>query len=335
MSAILDGNVLYLTGEVGFYDDSTDCFLAADVIYALMGTDPSAPISVHINSPGGWAMEGAAIYALLSFRPGRVDVVVEGVAASAGSLIAMAGETVSMAPGSVMMIHDPRCLTFGPADAHKKSIDEMETLAASYAQIYAQKSGKSVAECRNLMRSEIWLTPEQAVAEGFADEVLEVKKKIAFAAFDYTKFQNAPNRLVALAKSKNWLRPATAQPETQQGKGQKMSKDNQAHASATARIRAIMKAPEAGGREELAEHLAYETDMTSDAAIAIMSTAPEGAGNRPNDEWVPPSMRYRDSDQTFSRLNGRGLNMEHGRGSKPVSRLVSSMKERFNGKKGD
>ena len=105
-----------------------------------------------------------------------------------------------------------------------------------------------------------------------------------------------------------------------------MTKDNQAHAAATARIKAIMKADEAGGRAELAEHLAYDTDLTPDQAIALMKTAPKSSKSD-NDE-----VEFRPR-----RMNAQGLNMQdlYGsdrRGAGGESRLVASIKQRHGAK---
>lgn len=205
MAAILEDGVLRLSGYVGdyYYDDG---FTSADVVTALALVDVGADLAVHVNSPGGVATEGAAIHALLSARRGRTDIVVEGIAASAASLIAMAGETVTMSAGAVMMIHDPSGYTFGTAAEHLKQIEALETLATAYARVYADKSGKTIEECRQIMVATTWLTPEQAVEAGFADETTE-RKAQPVAAFDYRVFANAPKRLTALANKKDWRLP--------------------------------------------------------------------------------------------------------------------------------
>ncbi|MBN9056311.1 MAG: Clp protease ClpP, partial [Rhizobiales bacterium] len=161
MAAILENGKLRLTGYVGDYYFE-DGFTSQDVVLALAEIDDTADLPVHINSGGGVASEGAAIHALLSARAGRTDIVVEGIAASAASLIAMAGETVTMSAGAVMMIHDPSGYTFGNSADHTKTIEALEALGTAYARVYAAKSGKTAEECREIMKSERWLTPEEA-----------------------------------------------------------------------------------------------------------------------------------------------------------------------------
>jgi len=210
MAATLDGGKLRLSGYVGdyYYDDG---FTSNDVVIALAQVDDEADLDVFVNSPGGIATEGAAIHALLSARPGVTNIIVEGIAASAASLIAMAGATVTMSAGAVMMIHDPSGMTWGTSDDHAKTIEGLEALATAYARVYAGKSGKSADECREIMKAERWFTPDQAVAEGFADATIETKAK-AVAAFDYRIFAHAPQRLKTMASNKNWSLPEADTP---------------------------------------------------------------------------------------------------------------------------
>lgn len=206
MAVILEAGRLTLTGDVGDFG-MFDHFSHSDVVVALAGIEDDEDLTVHLNSGGGYASEGAAIYALLSRRAGNTSVVVDGVAASAASLIAMAGDTVTMSAGSVLMIHEPAAFTMGNAEEHTKTIEGLEALATSYARVYAAKSGKTADECRAIMKAERWFTPDEAVAEGFADETSEARAK-PVAAFDYRAYAHAPQRLVALASKKNWRLPS-------------------------------------------------------------------------------------------------------------------------------
>lgn len=205
MAVIIGDGKLRLSGFVGDYYFE-DGFTSSDVVLALAEIAPEAELDVHINSPGGIATEGAAIYAILSSRAGTTNVIVEGIAASAASLIAMAGATVTMAAGAVMMIHDPSGMTWGTSADHAKTIEGLEALATAYARVYAQKSGKSQDECREIMKAERWFTPDQAIEAGFADATTQASLE-AVAAFDYRFYAHAPQRLKALARKKNWSLP--------------------------------------------------------------------------------------------------------------------------------
>ena len=142
MAATLDGQTLTLSGFVGdnFWGDG---FTYDDVLLALAQVEHDSDLVVRINSGGGYATEGAAIHSLLSNRAGKTAVIVDGVAASSASVITMAGETVEMTVGSIMMIHDPASMTFGNSAEHKKSVEMLEALATSYSRVYAAKSGKA------------------------------------------------------------------------------------------------------------------------------------------------------------------------------------------------
>ena len=322
------GKTLHLNGVVGDGTFDEEAFTSVDVLLALQDLAAQDRITIHLNSPGGVATEGAAIYAMLDARPGGVDVVVEGVAASAASLIAMAGDTISMSPGSVMMIHDPSAFTFGNSEALSRTVEALEVLATAYAGIYASRSGQTPKQCREIMKAETWFSPEDAIETGFADAIARAPKAVAFAAFDYSKFKHAPQQLVALAREKNWTAAIETPPTKQPEKDRKMPKDNQAHAAATARIRAIMKADEADGRRQLAEHLAYETALTQDEALAIMCAAPKG-----ETDSAMAYERHRLGEHDLGRrLNGEGLGYSSGWSTRRESRLVSSMKQRHGAK---
>lgn len=273
MSAFVSNGKLYLNGMVGDYTWFTnDCFTFEDVMTALEQTDRSKKLTVHINSAGGDAIEGAAIYSTLAALQNGVDVVIEGIAASAGSLIAMAGRTVTMMSSSVMMIHDVSQFTDGNSDDHKRALSGLEATSNVYAGVYAAKSKKSVTACRNLMKAETWFEPDQAVAAGFADKVSGPGRGMMVAAFDYSLFQHAPKKLVDLAAAKNW-KAETKSPVLPKEKTMTDTPAATARAEASARIKAIMMHAEAKGRTALAEHLAYETDMEPEEAGKMLALA--------------------------------------------------------------
>lgn len=297
MTAILEDGKLRLSGYVGayYYEDG---FTSSDVVVALAGIDDGDDLVVHLNSGGGLATEGAAIHALLTARSGTTDIVIEGIAASAASLIAMAGETVTMSAGAVMMIHDPSGWTQGTSQDHAKTIEGLEALATAYSRVYAQKSGKTAEECRAIMKEERWLTPEEAIEEGFADATITTKGA-AVAAYDYRAYAHAPKRLTALASKKNWRLDAdtpaapAANPNRQASKETTMSGSNDggnraadidnekrqaakdAVAAYQARRKAVMALAEAKGREGLAEAL-VDTDLSEDAIKMALAAAPGG-----------------------------------------------------------
>lgn len=156
------GVELYLYDEIGFWGTT-----AADVAAALRGVTDR--VTVRINSPGGEVYDGLAIYNLLRGHPGGVDVVVDGLAASAASFIAMAGETVSMSAHTRMMIHDAIAFAYGNAAEMREIADFLDDVSGNIAGIYADRSGKTAAEFRELMLAETWLSPKQALDLGLID----------------------------------------------------------------------------------------------------------------------------------------------------------------------
>lgn len=207
MSAIVKGNEIVLTGTVGgdpWWGD--DVFSQADVINALAQVGRDTDVTVRVNSGGGVATEGAAIHATFAAHKGKVNMVVEGWAASASSLFVMAGDTVTMRPGALLMIHDPSAGNWGTCADHRRTADMLDTMGNVYAQVYADRCGKSPEEVRQMMRAETWLGPAEAVSQGFADEAeadgAEAPEPVAFA--HVRAYAHAPERIVALAKSRGW-----------------------------------------------------------------------------------------------------------------------------------
>lgn len=195
------GGDLVLFGFVGdrFQGEG---FTAEGVRRALANV--SGDVTVRVNSGGGSAFDGEAIRAALAGHDGRVTVMVEGVAASAASLIAMAGDEIVMSAGAVMMIHDPSMLTIGNSADHMQSAGVLEKLADSYASVYAARIGRSKEDARQMMRDETWMTAAEAVSMGFADRVEGDEKVEAVSPFDFTLYQNAPDRLAAVAAMRGW-----------------------------------------------------------------------------------------------------------------------------------
>lgn len=132
----------------------------------------TGPVTVSINSPGGDMFEGLAIYNLLREHDGHVTVKVLGLAASAASVIAMAGDTVQIGRAGFLMIHD--CWTFAIGNRHelRALADTMEPFDAAMADIYAARSGMDADEVMQLMDAESWLGGSKAIELGLADELL-------------------------------------------------------------------------------------------------------------------------------------------------------------------
>lgn len=195
---------LYVNGEILLYGDVGDPwgwgdgFTPADVAQALAAHGPG-DITVRINSGGGIAWDGTAIFSLLKAHPGQVTVIVDGIAASAASLIAMAGDAIELRGGAMMMIHDASGITWGTAADHEKSAGMLDKLSGQYARIYSERSARSEADIRGYMLAETWFTAEEAVEAGLATAVAEAAT-VATAAFDYRVYAHAPDGLPRRAK---------------------------------------------------------------------------------------------------------------------------------------
>ncbi len=130
-------------------------------------------VTLWINSPGGDCVAAAQIYNMLSEYPGKITVKIDGLAASAASVIAMAGDEVLMSPVSMMMIHNPATIAFGDHAEMQKAIDMLEEVKESIINAYVIKTGQSRAKLSHLMDAETWMDATKAVELGFADGVIE------------------------------------------------------------------------------------------------------------------------------------------------------------------
>lgn len=144
---------------------------ARDVDRALKQAGDVDTLYVRVNSPGGEATEGVAIANLLRAHSASIHVTVFGLAASAASYISTAGDVVTMAPGSMMMVHDAWNIALGSADELRAEAVVLDKLSDSVASLYALKAGGTAAEWRAVMRAETWYTAEETVAAKLADKV--------------------------------------------------------------------------------------------------------------------------------------------------------------------
>lgn len=133
----------------------------------------SGNITVWINSPGGDCVAAAQIYNMLMEYPGNVTVKIDGIFASAASVIAMAGTKVCVSPVSMLMIHNPMTFAFGNTAEMQKAIDMLGEVKESIINAYEIKTGMSRAKLSRLMDAETWMNANKAVELGFADEILQ------------------------------------------------------------------------------------------------------------------------------------------------------------------
>ena len=133
--------------------------------------DGDGPITVWINSPGGDCVAAAQIYNMLMDYPHDITVKVDGLAASAASVIAMAGTRVVMTPVSLMMIHNPLTVAMGDSDEMRRAIQLLDEVKESILNAYEIKTGLSRARLSHLMDGETWMNAKKALELGFCDEI--------------------------------------------------------------------------------------------------------------------------------------------------------------------
>ena len=162
---------LFLNGTIAedsWFDDDVTPKLFRDELMAGSGD-----ITVWLNSPGGDCVAAAQIYNMLMDYKGSVTVKIDGIAASAASVIAMAGTKVLMSPVSTMMIHNPMTIAYGNSDEMQKAIEMLQEVKESIINAYEIKTGLSRAKLSHLMDAETWMDANKAVELGFADGILQ------------------------------------------------------------------------------------------------------------------------------------------------------------------
>ena len=162
--------ILELNGtiaEESWFDDDVTPQLFKDELNSGTGD-----ITVWINSPGGDCVAAAQIYNMLTNYKGKVTVKIDGIAASAASVIAMAGDTVLVSPVSMLMIHNPATIAWGDHAEMQKAIDMLSEVKESIINAYVLKTGLSRPKLSHLMDAETWMDANKAVELGFADEIM-------------------------------------------------------------------------------------------------------------------------------------------------------------------
>lgn len=167
-NADADRAEVYIYGVIG--DDWDGGVTAAGFVDELRAITAPA-IDLHINSPGGLVFDGIAIHSALLNHAARVDVSIDGVAASAASFVAMAGDQVVIEKPAKMMIHDASGLVMGTAADMRQFADVLDELSNTIAGIYADRAGGTVATWRDAMTRETWYSSTAAVEAGLADRV--------------------------------------------------------------------------------------------------------------------------------------------------------------------
>jgi len=200
------------SAEVLIYDEIGAGFFgggvaAADLIKQLQALKLEAgdELVVRINSPGGNMFEGFAIHNYLRTSKAKVVVRIDGVAASAASMIAMAGDRIEMPANAMLFIHNPWMWVAGDAAVMRKAADDLEQMRDSAATSYLRKAGDKLTrpDLLAMLDAETWLSAEDSVKYGLADEVDEPVRAAALAQFDFKQYGFPVP--AALAKAKESL----------------------------------------------------------------------------------------------------------------------------------
>ena len=164
------GRVLRLEGPIDEQSFWGDEITPADFRSELEAED--GDVTVWINSPGGNVFAAAEIYTMLREYKGSITVRIASIAASAASVVAMAGDRVEMSPTALLMIHDPITVAMGNVKDMEKAIETLGEVKESIINAYAAKSGMRRSKIADLMSNETWMNAKKAVELGFADEIL-------------------------------------------------------------------------------------------------------------------------------------------------------------------
>jgi ATP-dependent Clp protease protease subunit len=169
------GRTLYLDGTIAeeswFDDDVTPGLFKSELMSG------EGDVTIWLNSPGGDCVAASQIYAMLMDYKGNVTVKIDGIAASAASVIAMAGTKVLMAPTALMMIHNPLTIAIGDTEEMKKAVEMLNEVKESIVNAYEIKTGQARVKISHWMDAETWMNANKAIELGFADSILEDEKR--------------------------------------------------------------------------------------------------------------------------------------------------------------
>jgi ATP-dependent protease ClpP protease subunit len=193
LSKSADRAEVVIYGDIGpvFWGDEVS---ASDFAATLKEVGAVKALDVRINSYGGDVFDGLAIYRQLVEHPASVTIHVDGIAASAASVVAMAGDVIRIGESARMMIHDAWTIAAGDAAAMRSIADRLDETSQAIAEIYSARSGRTPTEMRDAMRAETWYTGKEAVAAKLATEV---------AANKPAPVSSVDGKVVALDQSKH------------------------------------------------------------------------------------------------------------------------------------
>lgn len=191
-------NVLFLNGSIAaesWYDDEVSPKMFRDELSRYSGD-----ITVFINSPGGDCFAASEIYTALKEHKGKITVKINGIAASAASVIAMAGDMIEMSPTSMIMIHNPSMLMYGEVSELEQGIEFLNEVKESIINAYQLKTGLSRSKLSHLMNDETWMNANAAHDLGFCDRILYTEDDVPDDAYTFDKATMVTNTVSAMRK---------------------------------------------------------------------------------------------------------------------------------------
>ncbi|MCO1336419.1 Clp protease ClpP [Microbulbifer sp. OS29] len=224
---------IYLYDSIGYWD-----MTAKDFARDLKALGDVSKINLHINCPGGDVFDGTAIYNLLKDHKAEVETWIEGIAASMGSVIALAGDTVHIAENAYYMVHNPSAVARGDERALEKTKSLLAKVKATMKSLYSSRTGMSDEAISQVMDDETWYTGAEAVEAGFAtDTTAEIEMAASFNGALLNQFKNTPqavSALIAQGPAQVRFPSAVAGTQTQTQEAQAMTTTTSTKPAATA-----------------------------------------------------------------------------------------------------
>lgn len=206
------------SADVYLYDiigDSWDGTTAKQFSADLKAMGVVDVLNIFINSPGGSVFDGVAIYNTLIRHRAQKKVMIDGLAGSIASVVAMAGDIIEIAKNGMMMIHNPWAIMMGTAEDFRREADVLDQIGATILLTYVDRSSTKEAQLKEWMDAETWFTADEAVAAGLADSVSERELQVAALlpnAETFKQFKNVPASLKALLEKKPEVVPVNVEP---------------------------------------------------------------------------------------------------------------------------
>ncbi|WP_409346754.1 head maturation protease, ClpP-related [Paenibacillus sp. MBLB4367] len=194
---------LFIYGEIVSYQWDDSDTTAQSFKKDLDALGDIGTLHVYVNSPGGSVFEGVAIHNILKRHKAKINIYVDGLAASIASVIAMAGDTIHMPENSMMMVHNPWTMAWGNATDFRKAADDLDRIGASMSESYLSKAGDKMEPdtLKNLLDNETWLSAKECFDYGFCDVVGEANQAAACVSEElFAKYRNVPEKVAQISQ---------------------------------------------------------------------------------------------------------------------------------------